>query len=234
MTFRLSKSGSLVAGTTAPAGTDPATPAAPGSPEPPAGRLRADAQRNIDSLLQAAKIVFGTAGVDAPAKQIADRAGVGVGTLYRHFPQRSDLVRAVFQREVDACADAAPALSAALEPGAALASGLERYTEFVATKRGLATALHSGDPAFDALPGYFMQRLGPTLGSLLEAAAASGEIRADISPKDLLHAVANLCVPMANEGAAYSQRMVALIIDGLRYGAEHISSRQCPLSPPPP
>ena len=183
-------------------------------------RLRADAQRNIDSLLEAAKAVFGTSGVDAPAKEIADLAGVGVGTLYRHFPQRSDLVKAVFQRGVDACADAAPALSAALEPGAALASWLERYIEFVATKRGLATALHSGDPAFDALPGYFMQRLGPALGVLLEAATASGEIRAGISPEDLLHAVANLCQPVADDGAAYSQRMVALLIDGLRYGAD--------------
>jgi AcrR family transcriptional regulator len=83
-------------------------------------RLRADAARNIDSLLEAAKAVFATSGVDAPAKEIADLAGVGVGTLYRHFPQRSDLVKAVFQREVDACADAAPALAAAHEPAAAV------------------------------------------------------------------------------------------------------------------
>jgi len=182
-------------------------------------RLRADAQRNIDSLLEAAKDVFGTSGVDAPAKEIADLAGVGVGTLYRHFPQRSDLVKAVFQREVDACADAAPALAAAHAPGEALARWLRRYTEFLATKRGLATALHSGDPAFEALPGYFMQRLGPALGSLLDAATASGEIRADFSPADLLHAVANLSHPAGGEGAAYSQRMVALLFDGLRYGA---------------
>jgi AcrR family transcriptional regulator len=170
-------------------------------------------------LLEAAKAVFATSGVDAPAKEIADLAGVGVGTLYRHFPQRSDLVKAVFQREVDACADAAPALIAAHGPGTALAMWLHRYTEFVATKRGLAKALHSGDPAFDALPGYFMQRLEPTLGSLLEAAAASGEIRADITPRYLLYAVANLSLPVAGEGVAYSQRMVAILIDGLRYGA---------------
>jgi AcrR family transcriptional regulator len=182
-------------------------------------RLRADAQRNIDALLEAAKAVFGTSGVDAPAKEIADLAGVGVGTLYRHFPQRSDLVKAVFQREVDACADAAPALAAAHAPGEALARWLRRYTEFLATKRGLATALHSGDPAFEALPGYFMRRLGPALGALLDAATASGEIRADISPADLLHAVANLSLPAGGEGAAYSQRMVALLFDGLRYGA---------------
>ncbi|MEO3875588.1 helix-turn-helix domain-containing protein [Nonomuraea sp. B12E4] len=182
-------------------------------------RLRADAQRNLDSLLEAAKTVFGTSGVDAPAKQIADLAGVGVGTLYRHFPQRSDLVKAVFHREVDACADAAPALAAAHAPAVALATWLHRYTEFLATKRGLAAALHSGDPAFDALPGYFMQRLGPALGSLLDAATESGEIRAGISPKDLLYAIAHLCLPVEGEGVAYSRRMVALLIDGLRYGA---------------
>jgi AcrR family transcriptional regulator len=165
--------------------------------------------------------VFGASGVDAPAKEIADLAGVGVGTLYRHFPRRSDLVKSVLQREIDACADAAPALTAAHEPGAALAKWLSRYTEFLATKRGLAAALHSGDPAFDALPDYFMQRLGPALGSLLDAATASGEIRADISSKDLLYAVAELCLPVGDEGVAYSQRMVALLVDGLRYGAEH-------------
>ena len=204
---------------TAMPGVEPAGSAGLGAPERAPRRLRADAQRNIDSLLEAAKTVFGTSGVDAPAKQIADLAGVGVGTLYRHFPQRSDLVKAVFQREVDACANAATTLAAAHEPGAALAKWLHRYTEFLAAKRGLATALHSGDPAYCALPAYFMQRLGPALGSLLEAATASGEIRGGISAKDILHAVANLCVPVPGEGVAYSQRMVALLIDGLRYGA---------------
>jgi AcrR family transcriptional regulator len=213
---------------TAMPGVEPAGSAGLGAPERAQRRLRADAQRNVDSLLEAAKTVFGTAGVDAPAKQIADLAGVGVGTLYRHFPQRSDLVKAVFQREVDACANAATTLAAAHEPGAALAKWLHRYTEFLATKRGLATALHSGDPAYCALPAYFMQRLGPALGSLLEAATASGEIRAGISAKDILHAVANLCVPVPGEGVAYSQRMVALLIDGLRYGAGAQSTATSP------
>jgi AcrR family transcriptional regulator len=209
-----------VAGNAAPARAGTAGWSGPGTQERPPRRLRADAARNIDSLLEAAKAVFATSGVDAPAKEIADLAGVGVGTLYRHFPQRSDLVKAVFQRGVDACADAAAELAAANEPAEALALWLQRYTEFVATKRGLAAALHSGDPAFDALPGYFMQRLEPTLGSLLDAAIASGEIRADVSPRYLLYAVANLCQPVADDGVAYSQRMVALLIDGLRYGAD--------------
>ena len=214
-----------MAGNTAPTGVEVTVTACPGAPERAPRRLRADAQRNSDAVLEAAKAVFGASGVDAPAKEITDLAGVGVGTLYRHFPRRSDLVKAVFRREVDACADAAPALIAAHAPGVALAKWLHRYTEFLATKRGLATALHSGDPAFDELPGYFMQRLGPTLGSLLDAATASGEIRADISPKDLLYAVATLCQPAADEGVAYSQRMVALLIDGLRYGAATGQSR---------
>jgi AcrR family transcriptional regulator len=190
-------------------------------------RLRADAQRNIGSLLAAAKEIFATSGVDAPAKEIADAAGVGVGTLYRHFPQRSDLVKAVVEHGVDACADAAPALAATYEPGEALARWLHRYTEFVGTKRGLATALHSGDPAYAALPGYFMERLEPALGSLLEAAMARGEVRTDVSAEDLLYAVANLCLPVPGGGVSYSQRMVALLMDGLRCRAvPHESLRQ--------
>jgi AcrR family transcriptional regulator len=189
-------------------------------------RLRADAQRNIDALLEAAKTVFGTSGVDAPAKEIADLAGVGVGTVYRHFPQRSDLVVAVFQHEVDACADAAPALAAAYPPGEALEKWLHRYTGFLTTKQGLGPALHSGDPAFAALPGYFVQRMGPALGVLLDAAAAAGEIRGGISAEDILYAVANLSLPPKDHGPAFSQRMVALLIDGLRYGADTSQPRR--------
>ncbi|WP_435205105.1 TetR/AcrR family transcriptional regulator [Micromonospora sp. bgisy143] len=181
-------------------------------------RMRTDARRNIDSLLDAAKTVFGTTGVDAPAKEITDLAGVGVGTLYRHFPQRSDLIKAVIEREIDACADAAPVLAAAHDPWTALAKWLDRFTAFVATKRGFAAALHSGDPAFDGLPGYLVQKLGPALESLLEAATASGEIKANISAQDLLYAVAKLCAPIPDEEPDYGQRMVALLVDGLRSG----------------
>ena len=180
---------------------------------------RADAQRNVDSLLRAALAVFAESGVDAPVREIAQRAGVGVGTVYRHFPQRSDLVAAVFRREVDACADAAPALSAEYGPGEALAQWVRRYAAFIATKRGLATALHSGDPAFDALPDYFQTRLGPALRTLLVAAADAGEARRDIDPEDLLRAIASLCMAAGNDGTAGAERMVGLILDGLRYGA---------------
>src|ERR1700756_4982660 len=98
--------------------------------------LRADAQRNLDALLQSALAVFAASGVDAPVRQIAETAGVGVGTVYRHFPQRSDLIVAVFRREVDACADAASVLAAEHEPGEALARWVQRSIAFISAKSG--------------------------------------------------------------------------------------------------
>jgi AcrR family transcriptional regulator len=181
--------------------------------------VRADARRSLDALLQAAKAVFATSGVDAPVREIAETAGVGLGTLYRHFPQRSDLIAAVFRREIDACADAAPILSAGHEPFEALANWMQRYAAFVAAKRGLAKALHSGDPTFDTLPGYFDQRLRPALRSLLETAAATGAVRADVDADELLGAVASLCMSAHNTGPGRAERMVALLVDGLRHGA---------------
>ncbi|MCV3764569.1 TetR/AcrR family transcriptional regulator [Rhizobium sp. TRM95796] len=181
--------------------------------------VRADARRNEDAILDAAKHVFAETGVDAPVRQIAERAGVGVGTLYRRFPQRSDLVAAVFRREVDACAEEGPMLAAKLQPAEALAQWLKRYTGFIAAKRGLAAALHSGDPAYEALPDYFRAKFEPVLAALLTAAAEAGEIRADIAPYDLLRAVGNLSTASGEDGAAHAARMVDLLIDGLRFGA---------------
>jgi AcrR family transcriptional regulator len=191
----------------------------PKAPAPGPRPVRADAQRNLDVLLEAAKAVFAVSGVDAPVREIAERAGVGLGTVYRHFPQRADLVAAVFRREVDACAAAAAPLAREHEPSDALARWLARYTSFIATKRGLAAALHSGDPAFNALPAYFRQHLEPALQALLSAAAAAGEIRADVDAYELLRAVGNLSVPDREVAAGHTQRMVALLLDGLRYGA---------------
>jgi AcrR family transcriptional regulator len=178
--------------------------------------LRADAQRNFVALVDAAKTVFAQSGVDAPAKEIADAAGVGVGTVYRHFPRRSDLVIAVFKQEVDACADAAGPLAAEHPPFVALARWVHRFTDFVATKHGLAQALHSGDPAFDELPAYFRARFGPALGSLLETASAAGEIETDLTVDELLYAVARLCQPIGDGGPDQSRRLVGTLINGLR------------------
>lgn len=181
--------------------------------------LRADAQRNTDALLEAALAVFATSGVDAPVREIAVKAGVGVGTVYRHFPQRSDLIVAVFRHQVDGCADAAAVLAAEHAPGEALALWMQRYADFIATKRGLATALHSGNPAFNTLPTYFDKRLRPALRALLDAAARAGEVRTDIEPDDLLRAVGSLCMSAHDDRTDYARRMVALLVDGLRYTA---------------
>jgi AcrR family transcriptional regulator len=177
---------------------------------------RADARRNSDALVDAAKAVFACSGVDAPAKEIADRAGVGVGTLYRHFPRRSDLVVAVFKHEVDTCADAAGPLAAENPPFVALERWLYRFTDFVSTKHGLAQALHSGDPAFDELPAYFRARFGPALSRLLEAASDAGEIHTYLSVDELLYAVARLCQPIGDAGADQSRRLVGVLVNGLR------------------
>jgi AcrR family transcriptional regulator len=178
-------------------------------------RIRADARRNLDGLLKAAMEVFATSGVDAPVREIAGRAGVGVGTLYRHFPQRSDLIVAVFRREMDACADEAPVLAAHYPPGEALARWMQRFVDFVSAKRGLSAALHSGDPAYEPLPAYFDERLRPALENLLQAAEEAGEIRPGMDAIELLHAVSRL----ASAGGDDARRMVALLVDGLRYRA---------------
>jgi AcrR family transcriptional regulator len=193
------------------------------SPEPQSSkdrRVRADAQRNMDTLLQAALEVFATSGVDAPVREIAEKAGVGIGTVYRHFPQRADLIAAVFRREIDACADAATTLATEYAPFDALANWMQRYAAFVGTKRGLATALHSGNPVYEPLPIYFNQRLRPALQQLLETAVAAGAVRADVEADDILNAVASLCHSTHNNSRDHALRMVALFADGLRYGAK--------------
>jgi len=178
--------------------------------------IRADARRNLDSLLQAAVELFAESGVDVPVRAIAERAGVGLGTVYRHFPQRADLVAAVFRREIDACADAAAVLAAQAPPFEALARWMRRYAEFLGTKRGLATALHSGDPVFDNLPAYFHEKLKPALQTLLDTAVAAGAIRPDFEAKELLTAAASLAHSAYDQGPEHAQRMVALLVEGLR------------------
>lgn len=183
-------------------------------------RKRADAQRKVKALLHSAMEVFATSGVDAPVREIAERASVGLGTVYRHFPQRSDLIVAVFQTQVDACADAASELASQYEPGEALARWMQRYVDFIGTKRGLAAALHSGDPAYAALPLYFSKRLEPALKKLLSAAVRAGVVRRGINAEELLRAVATLCRGPHNEEPIYARKMVSLLVDGLRYGAK--------------
>ena len=192
-----------------------ATPA----PPPRAKPLRADAKRNLQSLVETARDVFARSGVDVPMRQIAELAGIGVGTIYRHFPQRSDLIAAVYRHEVDACAEAAFVLLREHAPGQALDRWMQRYVDFIVAKRGLAAALHSGGGAFETLPAYLYSRLEPALGGLLSAAVAVGELREDAVPRELLQAVAALCMRSSDGDTSPSRRLVGLLVDGLRYRA---------------
>lgn len=183
----------------------------------PAGRSkRVDAQRNLHSLLEAAMAVFAQSGVDAPVREIADRAGVGVGTLYRHFPQRADLIIAVMKSQIDACADAAAVYAAAHPPGEALARWMQRYVDFIVTKRGLSGALQSDNAAYAALPDYFYSRLRPALSGLLQTAVEQDVIRPGFEADELLRAVATLCKANPEEDTAATRKMVGLMVDGLR------------------
>ena len=179
---------------------------------------RADAQRKMNALLKASLDVFAESGVDAPVREIAKRAGVGIGTLYRHFPQRSELIVAVYRSQVDECAEEAAKLAGRYEPFEALARWMRRFADFIATKRGMARGLNSSDPAYSALPGYFFSRLGPALQTLLDAAVESEAIRPGFKANELLQAVAALGRGGHDEQPVHLRKMVELLVDGLRYG----------------
>lgn len=178
---------------------------------------RKDARRNKETLLEAAVSVFVTSGVEAPVRDIAARAGVGLGTIYRHFPTRADLIIAVYRHQVEACAEAGPALlETSATPHAALAQWIDQFVDFLVTKHGLAAALQSGNADFDALHAYFLDRLVPVCTQLLDAAAAADEIRSDLHAYELMRGVGNLCIGAESDPRYDARRLVELLIAGLR------------------
>ncbi|SRR5260221_7961221 len=177
---------------------------------------RADAQRNEQALLAAAAAVFVTSGVKAPVRDIAAAAGVGMGTMYRHFPTRADLVVALYRHQVEACAKAGPILLAkGGSPHAALSQWVNLFVDFLVTKHGLAAILQSDSDGFDALHAYFLDRLVPVCAQLLEACAQAGEIRADIDAYELMRGIGSLCVGGDLDPRYNARRMVELLIAGL-------------------
>lgn len=182
-----------------------------------ADRKRADARRNEETLLAAAAAAFVASGVDAPVRDVAARAGVGVGTIYRHFPTRADLIVAVYRHQVEACAEAGPDLLARSDsPHAALAGWIDLFVDFLVTKHGLAEALRSDDATFATLHTYFLDRLVPVCAELLDAAMKACEIRRDIQALELMRGVGNLCVGANTDDRYDARRMVGLLLDGLR------------------
>lgn len=178
---------------------------------------RADVRRNERAMLEAATAAFVTAGVAVPIRQIAARAGVGTATIYRHFPTRADLIIAVYRHQVDSLTDAGPTLlGASPSAHAALVQWIDRFVDFIVTKRGLAEVMHSDDACFDPLHEYFLDRLVPVCAQLIAAAAAAGEIRTDIEALELMRGVGNLCAGASGNHGFDAGRLVALLVAGLR------------------
>jgi AcrR family transcriptional regulator len=182
-----------------------------------APRKRADARRNEQALLDAAAVVFVASGVDAPVRDIAAEAGVGMGTIYRHFPTRADLVIAVYRHQVEACAEAGPALLATSDtPHAALTRWIDLFVDFLITKHGLAAVLQPDNAGFATLHAYFLDRLVPVCAQLLDAAAAAGQIGGDTDAYKLMRGIGNLCVGAGSDSRYDARRMVGLLVAGLR------------------
>jgi AcrR family transcriptional regulator len=175
---------------------------------------RADARRNYDKLVAAARALFAEAGTRAPLEDVAERAGVGIGTLYRHFPTRQALLEAVYVDEVEAMAQAADDLSA-LPPWDALSQWLHEYVGFAATKHALNEALLEAAPDSNVLIACRTAIAGAG-AALVERAQRAGVVRADTNFMDVLRMVGGIAmVPTADPGQ--EERMLELALDGLRY-----------------
>jgi AcrR family transcriptional regulator len=193
----------------------------PTHPPTPARAMRADARENREKLLRAASEQFAAAGPDVSLEAIARAAGVGIGTLYRHFPTREALIEAVYRNEVDHLCAAAGELLGQLAPAAALAAWMERFVAYATTKRGLAGALRAVAASQSDLFPTTRKRQLKAIGELLDAGVAAGEIRRDVTAEDVLTSM-NAVWAIAGEGeqwAAQATRVLGLLMDGLRFGA---------------
>src|SRR5215469_5823828 len=204
----------------------------PASPTKNLRKPRADAQRNRERVLEAAKAVFSAGGSDASLEAVARHAGVGIGTLYRHFPTREALYEAVYRREVEQLGELAEQLKSEAPPTEALRKWLRANVEFVATKKGMAAALAlAAGPPPSELTAFSYERLTKAIRILLDRATAAGEIRADVSAEDLLRTLVGMCLLHDQPGwQAGVIRMLDVLVDGLRVqpGAGKRAPRRSP------
>jgi AcrR family transcriptional regulator len=190
--------------------------AAKSSVKKPSRKPRIDAVRNRERVLDAAKAVFSAGGPEASLEAVARKAGVGIGTLYRHFPTREGLFEAVYRSEVQELADLAERLKEG-DPVEALRLWMRANVRFVATKRGMSAALALATYKNSELFSHSFGRLTEAVGALLDRAVAAGEIRSDISPEDLLRALVGMCYMHDQPGWQTSVlRLLDVFIDGLR------------------
>ncbi|TXH84759.1 MAG: TetR/AcrR family transcriptional regulator [Rhizobium sp.] len=184
-------------------------------------RLRADARRNHDKLIAVAAQAFASHGTAASLEDIARRADVGIGTLYRHFPSREHLVEAVYRHEVEALCDAAETLAGELAPDRALEEWMHRFVGYIATKRGMADSLRILLNSNSKLFADSYGKVPVALAGLIDKAVAAGSIRSDVDSTDVLHALsATYSMPSSPEWQDRSRRLVRLLMDGLRWRAD--------------
>ncbi|TCU20324.1 TetR/AcrR family transcriptional regulator [Rhizobium sullae] len=183
-------------------------------------RTRADALRNRDKLIAVAAVVFADHGVEGSLEEIARRAGVGIGTLYRHFPTREHLVEVVYRRELRNLATAASDLAATHPADQALEEWMHRFVNYIAAKRGMAQSLrillNSNSELFAESSGI----IAGALRQLVDNAAIKGMIRDDVESTDLLHALSSIySMPDSPEWRERTGRLIRLLMDGLKWGA---------------
>lgn len=186
-------------------------------PAKPARKTRVDSVRNRERVLAAAKAVFAASGPAGSLEAVARQAGVGVGTLYRHFPTRQDLFEAVYRREVEQLVELAGQLGADLPPLEALRQWMHANVEFVATKKGMSAALAVAVHASSELTVHSIDRLSRALETLLRRAAEAGVIRDDIGAEDILRTIVGLCYTHDRPGwQSNVLRLVDVFVDGMR------------------
>ena len=192
------------------------------SPEAVTGEVerpkRADARRNRELLIEAARTVFSTQGAGAPMEAIAKQAGVGVGTLYRHFPNRLDLVEAVYESDVQELAATARRVVAELEPGAAVDAFFDAFVRYAQTKQALLGELQQSFEKHPDLRSRCREQIESSFDMVIEHAKQAGAIRNDISGSDVMQLTAPVC-SNSSISAEQSQRLIGMILDGLRAGA---------------
>jgi len=182
--------------------------------------MRSDAQRNRERLLAAAVAAFSQEGPEATLESIAKDAGVGIGTLYRHFPSREALVDAAYRSELARLCDAVPELLAAMPADKALRTWMDMFIEYMTTKRGMADALRmviasGGNPFAES-----RSRLFAASCALMQAGTADGTLRRDLDPADLLASMSGVSLAVGDPAQrAQAGRLLDLLMDGLRCGA---------------
>ncbi|MGP4046287.1 TetR/AcrR family transcriptional regulator [Streptomyces sp. 2A115] len=184
--------------------------------------LRADARRNRQRLLDVAVRAFSERGTDASLEAIAKEAGVGIGTLYRHFPTREALIEAAYRNEVARVCDSAEELLAQYPPDQAMRVWMDRFIDYLATKQGMADALKAVIASGDSDPfAESLDRISTAISTLLKAGAQAGVLRSDVDPLDVGFSLGGILLITTDKGLRdRAGRMLDLLLDGLRYHAD--------------